>query len=174
MHDTKKKLTKKQRGFVKDYIATENGVQSALANYDTKDYKTASVIAAENLDKPYIRSAIQEALKDDVLAEKHTQLLNAVTLERLTFDINDTDEDIEDVVCLMPGYKLLKIIRRLNSSGDGYESVFAYVKAPDSITQDKALDKAYKIKGSYAAEKHAHAHINTERIIHEVKLLNDV
>jgi hypothetical protein len=27
---------------------------------------------------------------------------------------------------------------------------------PDKLTQDKALDKAYKVKGSYAPEKHEH------------------
>lgn len=53
------KLTKKQKGFVKDYIDTGNGVQSALKNYDTKDYATAGVIAVENLEKPKIREALE-------------------------------------------------------------------------------------------------------------------
>ena len=29
----------------------------------------------------------------------------------------------------------------------------AYYNAPNAIIQDKALDKAYKLRGSYAAEK---------------------
>lgn len=53
-------LTKKQKIFVKEYVKDENGTQSALKAYDTKDYKTASVIAAENLDKPSIQVAIAE------------------------------------------------------------------------------------------------------------------
>ena len=70
------KLTKKQRGFVKDYVKTGNGTQSALNNYDTKDYMTANQIAIDNLQKPIIQKAIAERLPDDLLEEKHLALLN--------------------------------------------------------------------------------------------------
>lgn len=53
------KLTKKQRGFVKDYLDTGNGTQAALKNYDTIDYNVANVIAVENLQKPTIRQALE-------------------------------------------------------------------------------------------------------------------
>lgn len=53
------KLTKKQRGFIKDYVQTGNGTQSALKNYDTDDYKTAGVIAVENLAKPRILAELE-------------------------------------------------------------------------------------------------------------------
>lgn len=153
----KPKLTKKQRGFIKDYLETGNGTQAALANYDTTDPKTASVIASENLEKPSIAGVIADALKDEDLAEKHKQLLGAITLERLDFDIGDSDQDIQDVVDQMPGYHLLKIIRKYDKDGMT-DRVFAYVRAPDNMTQDKALDKAYKIKGTYAPEKHLTGH----------------
>lgn len=52
-------LTKKQKGFVKDYIDTGNGTQSALNNYDTNDYNTAAVIASQNLNKLKVREAIE-------------------------------------------------------------------------------------------------------------------
>lgn len=93
MKETVPKLTKKQRGFVADYILDENGTQAALKNYDTKDYKTASVIAAENLDKPSIQVAIENARKtlkqalldkginEDYLADKVNTLLTAVDKE---------------------------------------------------------------------------------------------
>jgi hypothetical protein len=70
------RLTKKQKGFVKDYIETGNGVQSALNNYDTTDYSTAGNIASENLDKPKIIEAIADAIPDDLLVKKHLALLN--------------------------------------------------------------------------------------------------
>lgn len=58
-------LTKKQRGFVEDYLETGNGVESALKNYDTDDYSTAGAIASENLKKPkiieYLQSKSQRA-----------------------------------------------------------------------------------------------------------------
>lgn len=54
----KPKLTRKEAKYVQEYVKTGNGTQSALKAYDTKDYKTASVISAENLDKPRIRGEI--------------------------------------------------------------------------------------------------------------------
>lgn len=57
-------LTKKQAGFVKDYLDTGNGTQSVLNNYDTKDYNTASVIAYANLRKVKIQEAIDSHAKD--------------------------------------------------------------------------------------------------------------
>lgn len=56
------KLTKKQKGFVDDYVLSENGTQAALKNYDIqseKPEKVASVIATENLAKPSIIEAIE-------------------------------------------------------------------------------------------------------------------
>ncbi len=69
-------LSKKEKGFVKDYIKTGNGTESALKNYDTEDENTAGVIASENLRKPKIQKAIADRLPDDLLEEKHLALLN--------------------------------------------------------------------------------------------------
>ncbi len=74
------KLTRKQRGFVKDYVETGNGTQSALKNYDTKDYMTANQIAVENLQKPAIQNAIKsiaEQIPDELLVQVHLEGLNA-------------------------------------------------------------------------------------------------
>lgn len=72
-----KKLTRKQSKFVKEYIETGNGTQSALDSYDTDDYMTAAAIASENLNKPQIQFAIQQALPDELLAQVHLEGLNA-------------------------------------------------------------------------------------------------
>lgn len=73
-----KRLTKKERGFVKDYVKTENGTQAAFKNYDTT-YETARSIASENLTKPHIIEAIKsiaDSIPNELLAEKHLALLN--------------------------------------------------------------------------------------------------
>jgi hypothetical protein len=58
-----KKLTIKQKKFVKAYVANDgNGTQAALQTYNTVDEKTAGVIAVENLAKPSIKEAIESAL----------------------------------------------------------------------------------------------------------------
>lgn len=69
---TDKRLSKKEKGFVKDYIKTGNGVKSILKNYDTKDYNTAGVMAHEKLKKPKIQEAIRPAL------ERYQKELNAI------------------------------------------------------------------------------------------------
>lgn len=73
-------LTKKQKGFVKDYVETGNGVQSALNNYDTDDYSTAGAIASENLNKPKVINAIKsiaEYFTEEELAKVHLEGLKA-------------------------------------------------------------------------------------------------
>ena len=101
-------LTKKEKGFVKDDLETGNGVESALKNYDTEDYSTAGAIASENLKKPKIQMALQEAFPDEELYELHREGLH--------------DEDLS--------------------------------------IRHRYLDTAYKLKGSYAAEKHINLNIN--------------
>jgi len=53
------KLTKKQFGFVRDYVLTGNGTQSAMRNYNLKNNFVASNVASENLLKPYIAEAVK-------------------------------------------------------------------------------------------------------------------
>lgn len=88
-----RKLTKKERGFVQDYVLTENGTQSALKNYDTENHKTASVIASENLGKPRIQAAILETQK----TLKQALIENGVTPEYIAKKVNvlltATDKD---------------------------------------------------------------------------------
>lgn len=53
------KLTKKQQGFVKDYIETGNATEAVINNYDIKDNATARSIGSENLTKPNIQAVIE-------------------------------------------------------------------------------------------------------------------
>lgn len=79
------KLSRKQKIFVKEYLETGNGVQSALKAYDTKDYNTANVIAVENLQKPTVKeyleskaSTVAEVIYDlAISAENEGVKLNA-------------------------------------------------------------------------------------------------
>jgi phage terminase small subunit len=118
----KKRLTKKQRGFVKDYIDTDNATEAVVNNYNVKDRIVAKSIGTENLTKPYIieevnrvRRTIGEGLADELLIEKHLALLNKQ---------DDRGIDVQAV--------------------------------------SKGLDMAYKIKDSYAAEKHLNVNVEVE------------
>jgi phage terminase small subunit len=55
-------LSVKQKKYVREFVRTGNGTKAALEAYDTKDNKTASVISAENQNKPLIKQAIEDAL----------------------------------------------------------------------------------------------------------------
>ena len=74
------KLTKKQKVFVKEYVKTDNGTQSALKAYDTKDYSTAGNIASDNLNKPKIIAVLKtlaERIPDELLEKVHLEGLLA-------------------------------------------------------------------------------------------------
>lgn len=92
----KQKLTKRQRGYVKDYVLDENGTQAVLKNYNVKDNTVAASISTENLRKPYIAEAIEiqrETLKSALekegitpayIAEKVNVLLKAKGKDKYT------------------------------------------------------------------------------------------
>lgn len=151
---TKPKLTKKQRGFVRDYVETGNGTQAALKNYDiqsSKPEKVASVIATENLSKPSIIKAIEsiaERIPDELLVEKHLELLNASQVQHASFPLNPEDEDNKELEAMFTrsNCKVYKIINTTASRE-------VYFFARDNASISKALDLAYKIKGTYAPEQ---------------------
>lgn len=134
-------LTKKQRGFVKDYIKTGVGSLAVKENYDVVTDETARAIASENLTKPHIVKAIQDALPDDLLAKVHLEGLSATKRSGT-------------------GGMLLKL------SGDGVgEMGHTDIEEPDYAVRHKYLDSAYKLKGSYAPDKSMALNVNVERHI---------
>lgn len=133
-----KRLTKKEKGFVKDYVATGNGTLAVLNNYDIKSKdpeNVAAVMANENLTKPKIQKAIDERLPDDLLEQVHLEGLRANRVISANIVHGEADEGTND-----------------------------FIEVPDHATRHKFLDSAYKIKGSYAAEKHTNLNINVTPI----------
>jgi phage terminase small subunit len=100
------KLTKKQRGFVNDYVESENGTQAVLKNYNVKDSMVAASVATENLRKPYITEAIEvkrkslkqalidKGITEDYLADKVNILLQATDKEGKP-DTNAVDKGLK-------------------------------------------------------------------------------
>lgn len=136
----KPKLTKKERGFVKEYALTENGTQAALKNYDVKKKHTAAVIASENLTKPYIKEAIEiiqktaaDRIPDDLLEKVHLEGLEAQRVISANITYGEADEKTND-----------------------------FIEVPDHAVRHKFLDSAYKLKGSYAPEKSQALNVNVE------------
>lgn len=128
-------LSKKQEGFVNDYIETGNGTKAALNNYDVKNERVAASIACENLTKPYIVDAIEEKkrsiaeqIPDDLLVQKHLELLNA------------------------------EVKVRVKEKG----AIVIEQESIDTYSISKGLDMAYKLKGTYAPEKNLTLNVNVE------------
>lgn len=61
------RLTRKQNSFVKGILSGQSATQAAVTAYNVRDTKTASVIASENLTKPNIKEALEEALSSQGL-----------------------------------------------------------------------------------------------------------
>jgi phage terminase small subunit len=126
-------LTKKEKGFVKEYVKTGNGTKSALKNYDTKDEDCAGVIASQNLGKLKIQNAIKsiaDRIPDELLEQVHLEGLRATKksgVGGMAIGI-DAGGDVESM---------------------GHENMIE----PDYAVRHKYLDTAYKLKGTYAPEK---------------------
>lgn len=146
----RKKLTIRQKGFVKDYIETKNGTVAAKRNYNVKSDKVAQVIASENLSKPIVQNALADAFPDYLLAKKHKQLMEASTLQRVFFDPSMSDDEIKEVIAELPGHTVLSIERFAQNKKKNYKAdTLVLVKTPENFTQGTALRDAYKLKGSY-------------------------
>ncbi|OGK11314.1 hypothetical protein A2768_01490 [Candidatus Roizmanbacteria bacterium RIFCSPHIGHO2_01_FULL_37_16] len=57
------KLTRKQTIFIQKIVEGQSGIQAAKAAYNTSNSQVAASIAHENLNKPYVREAIEEVLR---------------------------------------------------------------------------------------------------------------
>lgn len=162
----KRKLTKKQRGFVKDYAIEENGTKAALNHYDIKG-KDKRVIAAnvatENLSKPYIVEAIEnermtlkqalikQGITENRIAEKVDVLLNA---QKKTFRNNVTTGEIEEVgvepdyTAIDKGLKHATVIYGITPEGTSKSSNITYNFLFSADTQQKinAINQEIKAK----------------------------
>lgn len=113
------KLTKKESGFIKDYIKTGNATKAVLNNYDTKDKNVAGAIGSENLRKPKIQKIIKsiaDKIPDNKLLEVHLEGLEATKVSYIRKLTPDGPEDIEE---------------------------------PDYAVRHKYLESGYKLKGLY-------------------------
>lgn len=80
---------------------------------------------------------------DEDLVKIHKGLLNSKRLDHMVFSPPATDDEIK-ILIDEAGCVLRKIVY-----GEAIKHVYFW--APDNLSRDRALDKAYKLKGKYAA-----------------------
>lgn len=147
------KLTKKQQGFVKDYIETGNATEAAERNYDVKNRNVANAIGAENLAKPSIEKVIiafAERIDDNLLEKVQREGLEANKIISANIIYGDADEKTND-----------------------------FIEVPDHAVRHKFFDSTLKIKGHYAPEKSINLNLNgdimpTAELEALAKQLNDI
>lgn len=106
---------------------------------------------------------LDEYLPEGDLLDTHKALLRASHMERTTFDDPSPDFTDEYISTMFQerGCNVKRIVRRVKeNTNDKRNTVDVYFWAPDSRARDSALDMAYKLRGTYAAEKHIHAHFS--------------
>ena len=128
-----KRLSYKEKEYVKQVAKGKPGVQAALTAYDTTSYKTASNISSTNLDKPRIQEALNAALV------KHE-----ITLDKCLIPIHDaleattTTEAGEQVIAhttrMQASDRALRLLGVSGSTNTGNQAMFLNVI---SIDRDK-------------------------------------
>ena len=121
----RKRLTVKQRKFIKEYVRTGNGVKSALKVYDTDNYGSANTIAHENLQK----------------------LINSPDMISAYEKVGITGEYLAKLTKQELGAKETKFFAE-----KGIVKTEKNVIAHD--IRIKALDITHKVRGDYKPEKH--------------------
>ena len=135
-------LTPKQQRFVEEYLIDLNATQAAIrAGYSEK---TANEIGAENLAKPSIAKAIQDALKE---RSERVQIDADYVLKRLVeIDQMDVLDIMDDQMKILPLREWPKIWRQyINnvesielSDGEGW---LKKIKWPDKVKNLELLGK---------------------------------
>lgn len=119
---------------------------------------------------------MEEYLPEDAIAKAHKKLLNAKTpiLQQHTFIGGVDDKTIKELIESMADCHLISIKdifpAEIKATVDGEEVPegpapvsamrVAYYSAPDNRARKDAIDIAYKLRGSYAAEKHLVGHFS--------------
>ena len=88
------------------------------------------------------KELMEKYLPDDLLSEKHHELLRAMVIDHYVFSNSMSDKDIEEVIAKAPGCKLIKVQRNAQWAR-------AYFTVPDHRSRKDAIDMAYKLKNKY-------------------------
>jgi hypothetical protein len=132
----------------------ENGNKSISAAMRAIGYSPAYSKHPEKLVRTKNWQALcKEYIPEEEIAQAHRDELKADIVRRHTFPkksgrkiVNLSDDDVRIIIETMRACKLLYVNRE-----DG--RVQAVYLAPDQLSRDKAIEKAYKLYGKYSSEK---------------------
>ena len=108
----------KQRRFVREYVRTGNGTAAALVAYDTRDPRTASVIATETLGRPSVQAAVAELLDENGLSNERLAEIHAHYLALYRSD--DPQEKALGLKALDMAYRLKGAYSSLDATAEDF------------------------------------------------------
>lgn len=114
--------------------------------------KSVSESPSGVMESKAFKDLVDTALPDTVLLDYHKKLLNDRKVDHMVFPKAVTDEEINELFEEI-GCKVRKI-----KHGDTANHVWFWVINAKALKE--GLDMAYKLKGSYAAEKKATVNLN--------------
>ncbi len=158
-----KKLTRKQKIFVDEFVATGVGAEAVRrAGYKiggkggskTKALAvaTASAIATENLEKPLVQEAVASKITLDKVENAHSSLLDAVRLDYFVFPKKMEDTEIT-------AHMLAQGIVTLNIR-ESDKGKLAFYTIPDGASRGKGVELYHKLHGTFAPEKKININID--------------
>lgn len=132
-----RKLTLKQRKWLKAYISTGNATQAAMQSYDCKDEESAAQIGYENLRK----LDITELMEETGLSDQYLNLKLADGLE--------ATKQLGARIVIKKGSPTSQANGELPPA-DGQTDDF--IEVPDYMTRHKYLETALKLKKRLGGE----------------------
>lgn len=142
--------TIRQKKAFKHVVENHGNVSRAMleAGYDPTTAKNPKNLT----DSIGWKQLMDEYMSDSELAKKHRELLDQVKYEYFVFPKSMKDEEIQEKVEAV-GVELTVI-------ETGEKGKYAFYKTIDAVARKSALDMAYKLKGSYAPDKHININTN--------------
>lgn len=159
-------LTPKQQRFVEEYLIDLNATQAAIrAGYSEK---TAKSIGQENLTKPDIQKAIEEAQSKRA---EQTQIDAAYVLKRLVeIDQMDVLDIMDDKYCLKPIGEWPKIWRQYISNIENLEEFEGFGEDRTQIGWLKKIKWPDKTKNLELLGRHVSVGAFKDKVEHSGKL----
>lgn len=139
------KLTKKRKGFVKDFIETENATEAVVRNYNVKDRNVAKTVGSELLTFPNVIEAIEvkrKSLKEALIDAKIDEKKIAETIGEL-LDATD-DKGNKDFTAKDKGLKHTLNIMGVEDSDKPKENVYNFFFEPKFQQNIKNYDQNLK------------------------------
>ena len=151
--------TIKQETAIKKVVENGGNVSKAMrdAKYSIQTAKNPKKLT----DSKAWEEIMQQQLPDKAIARVHKELMGATRMEHMTFPpFNEEKKNnkgkgeqlTDDDIVLF----LAEVNCRVRRIVHGELVRHVYFWSADNVARDKALDKAYKLKGHYQAEERKH------------------